>query len=48
MAAALGMARFNYGIRQSAEMVNQMTSVHRIIEYGRIPPEAPLESSESA
>lgn len=42
----MSMIELEYGIRQSAEMMNQMTSVDRIIEYGRLPPEAPLESSK--
>lgn len=32
------------GMRQSAELENQMTSVERLIEYGEIPAEPPLES----
>lgn len=34
------------GLRQSAELENQMTSVERIIEYGEIPAEPPLESDK--
>lgn len=34
------------GIRQSAELENQMTSVERIFEYGEIPAEPPLESDK--
>ena len=45
ISAAMSMARFQYGIRQSAEMVNQMTSVDRVIEYGKISPEVQHKSS---
>ena len=38
-------ASFQWTIRQSAEVANQMTSVERVVEYGRMPSEAPLESS---
>ena len=34
---------FQWCIRQSAEIVNQMVSVERVLEYGRIEPESPLE-----
>lgn len=40
----MSMARFQFGIRQSAEMENQMVSVSNIIEYGQLEPEAPLET----
>jgi len=36
---------FQFGMRQSAEVENLMTSVERNIEYARLPSEAPLESS---
>ncbi len=45
ISAAMGLALFQYGMRQSAEMVNLMTSVDRIIEYGKLLPEAPLPQS---
>lgn len=32
------------GMRQTAEMENELTSVERIIEYTRVPSEPPLES----
>ena len=46
ISAAMSMGRFQYGIRQSPEMVNQMTSMDRVIEFGKTHPEAPLESSK--
>ncbi len=36
-------SKFSFGIRQSAEMENQMTSVDRVIEYSQLPSEASLE-----
>ncbi len=44
--AATSLRLFQYGIRQSAEMANQMTSVDRIIEYGQLKPEASFEPSK--
>lgn len=35
---------FQWGIKQSAELENHMTSVERVLEYFNIEKEAPLES----
>lgn len=37
----------NYGLRQTAELENQMTSVERIIEYSNLPSERSLEDRET-
>lgn len=36
----------NYGLRQTAELENQMTSVERIIEYSNLPSERSLETDQ--
>ena len=35
---------FQWTVRQSAEVVNQMVCVERVSEYSNLPPEAPLHS----
>src|SRR4051812_19822081 len=38
------MGSFQWGVRQSTEMENQMTSTERIIAYSKLTPEASLET----
>ena len=38
--------RFQFGVQQSTEVGNQMTSVERVIECSKLPSEAALESTK--
>ncbi|XP_053404593.1 ATP-binding cassette sub-family C member 4-like isoform X3 [Mercenaria mercenaria] len=40
------MGMFQWGVRQSAEVENQMISVERVLDYASLPSEAPLEAEE--
>ncbi|CAG2177781.1 unnamed protein product, partial [Oppiella nova] len=44
--ALMMTAEIQWGVKQSAEMESQMTSVERIIEYSKLPQEAPLDSDD--
>jgi len=39
-------SNFPWIVRQSAEIVNQMISVERVLEFGSLPPEAPLNQDD--
>jgi len=43
--ALLLIGMFQYGVRQTAEFETQMVSVERVLEYGRVEVEPPLESN---
>jgi len=44
---AMSLERFQFGMRQAAELENQMTSVDRIVQYGQLPSEHVLEASKT-
>ncbi|CAJ1947895.1 unnamed protein product [Cylindrotheca closterium] len=42
----IATTNFPWIVRQSAEIVNQMVAVERVLEFGSLPPEAPLNKDD--